>query len=96
MGVTEKYKTDVRLLRLRAGLTLQDVSKVIGISIPSISDWEGGMLDLKFRVEQTKKLLEIYNVSFDELALAWEATERQPSRREVKENAKLKEAIETH
>ena len=94
MGESKQYKVDVRRLRLKAKLKLREVSEALGISAQSLSDWELGMLDLKFRIEQTKKLMEIYNVTFDQLAEAWSETERQPTRQEVKQRAK--EAVEKH
>jgi transcriptional regulator with XRE-family HTH domain len=96
MGEARKYKTDMRSLRTRLGFTLQEVADLVGIAKQTLSDWERGQIDLKLRIDQTKKLLEVYNISFLELAEAWESTERRPSRKEVIESAKLKEAIQTH
>jgi transcriptional regulator with XRE-family HTH domain len=94
MGETRKYKTDIRSLRTRLGLTLREVADLVGIAKQTLSDWERGQIDLKLRIDQTKKLLEVYGISFFELAEAWESTERRPSRKEVIESTKLKESAE--
>lgn len=84
MGESTKRTDDVRMLRLRTNLTLCQVSKVIGISSPALSDWENGMLDLKFRVEQMEILLGLYDVAIKELSEAWKNTKKQPNRKERK------------
>lgn len=94
MGEAKQYKADVRELRLRARLTLSEVSKVIGISTAALSNWECGMLDLKFKVEQTAKILELYDVNIAELVKAWQETERQPSPKELREKAR--QAVQMH
>lgn len=94
MGESDQYKIDVRLLRLRVGLTLCQVSDAIGVSGASISLWENGMLDLKFKVEQTAKILKLYNVSIEELVEAWQKTERHPYPGGGKK--KVKEVLQTN
>ena len=95
MGEAKQYRIDVRALRKRSKLRLRQVAEALGISSPALSDWENGLLDLKFRVDQIDKLLEIYNISYSELSNAWSETERQPTRRESKERAEEREATQT-
>lgn len=84
MEEARKYKIDMRLLRVRAKLTLKQVAEHIGTTQQSMSDWELGMTDLKLRIEQVEKLVELYDVTITELAEAWRQTERQPNRKDAR------------
>ena len=56
--------TLIRQLREQYGYTLQDVSKILGVSRPAIVQWEAGG-DIK--IENLYSLARLFNVTFSEL-----------------------------
>ena len=56
--------TLIRQLREQYGYTLQDVSKILGVSRPAIVQWEAGG---DIRIENLYSLARLFNVTFSEL-----------------------------
>ena len=57
-------------LRLRAGLTQQELADAIGVTQKTISIWEKGSVEPKLTFEQTKQLMEILSCTLDELIIS--------------------------
>lgn len=55
-------------LRERVGLTQRQVADALGITVNTVSSWETGRNEPRLDFVQTKRLMEIYDCSIDELA----------------------------
>lgn len=57
-------------LRKQAGLTQRQVAEALGVTVTTISSWETGLKEPRLDFTQTKKLMELYDCSIDDLAEA--------------------------
>jgi len=57
-------------LRKQAGLTQRQVAEALGVAVVTISSWETGLKEPRLDFVQTKKLMELYKCSIDDLAKA--------------------------
>lgn len=60
------FKENLKLLREERGLTLVDLSEIVGLSRSSISNWERGLQEPS--LSAAVKLADFFNVSLDFLA----------------------------
>lgn len=60
-------------LRKHAGLTQRQVAEALGVTVTTISSWETGLKEPRLDFVQTKKLMELYRCSIDDLANALES-----------------------
>ncbi|MEH2242341.1 helix-turn-helix domain-containing protein [Nostoc sp.] len=65
-------------LRKRVGLTQRQVALVLDKKVATISDWERGITKPRLTFSETKKLMEIYQCTLDELIKAYEEQVLQP------------------
>jgi DNA-binding transcriptional regulator YiaG len=63
---------NIKQLRTRLGLRTVDVASYVNIAESTVRNWEYGKTIPKLRLDQLKKLLELYQCSFDELYYALE------------------------
>ena len=55
-------------LRERVGLTQRQVAAALDVSVTTVSSWERGRKEPRLSFTQTKKLMELYQCSINELA----------------------------
>jgi len=67
-------------LRKRVGLTQRQVAEALGVTVTTVSSWETGLKEPRLDFVQTKKLMELYRCSINDLAEALESLRenRQP------------------
>lgn len=61
-------------LRKNAGLRVEEVAALVGVSHSTIYNWEQGRTIPKLRIDQFKALINLYKCTFDELWLSVEET----------------------
>lgn len=59
-------------LRKRAGLSQRQVAQAIDVQTATVGRWEQGNVSPRLTPSQTKKLLEVFNCSLDDLIDAFE------------------------
>ena len=57
----------MKQLRQNAGVRAEEVAYKLDVSASTVRNWEQGRTIPKLRIDQFKKLLSLYGVSFDEL-----------------------------
>jgi putative transcriptional regulator len=65
---------DIKQLRTRAGIRAEVAAASLGISISTIRNWEAGRSMPTLGVNKMQELLVLYGCTFDELAVAVEAS----------------------
>lgn len=58
---------NIRDLRKKQGLKTVDVASVVGVAESTVRNWEYGKTIPKLRLDQIKKLLDLYQCDFNEL-----------------------------
>lgn len=61
---------NIRELRKKQGLKTVDVASVVGVAESTVRNWEYGKTIPKLRLDQIKKLLDLYQCDFNELYFA--------------------------
>ena len=60
-------------LRKRAGLTQRQVAIALDKKVATISDWERGVTNPRLTFSETKRLMEIFGCTLDELIESFES-----------------------
>jgi putative transcriptional regulator len=68
---------NMRELRKRLGLRTVDVASYVKIAESTVRNWEYGKTIPKLRLDQIKKLLELYQCTFEELYIAMEKSQNK-------------------
>jgi putative transcriptional regulator len=68
---------NIRQLITRLGLRTVDVASYVKIAESTVRNWEYGKTIPKLRLDQIKKLLELYQCSFEELYNAMEKSQNK-------------------
>lgn len=71
-----KKSMSIKQLRKRAGLKVEDVAATLDVAISTVGNWEQGRTIPRLRVDQTAKLLRLYNCTFEELEQAVKETSK--------------------
>lgn len=61
---------NIRELRKKQGLKTADVASVVGVAESTVRNWEYGKTIPKLRLDQIKKLLDLYKCDFNSLYFA--------------------------
>ena len=61
---------NIRELRKKQGLRTVDVASIVGVAESTVRNWEYGKTIPKLRLDQIKKLLDLYKCDFNDLYLA--------------------------
>lgn len=61
---------NIRELRKKQGLRTVDVASVVGVAESTVRNWEYGKTIPKLRLDQIKKLLDLYKCDFNSLYFA--------------------------
>lgn len=58
---------NIRELRKNRGLRTVDVASVVGVAESTVRNWEYGKTIPKLRIDQIKKLIDLYKCDFNDL-----------------------------
>lgn len=58
---------NIRELRKKQGLKTVDVASIVGVAESTVRNWEYGKTIPKLRLDQIKKLLDLYKCDFNDL-----------------------------
>ncbi|AFY54401.1 putative transcriptional regulator [Rivularia sp. PCC 7116] len=72
MERAKKEPLSIMSLRKRAGLSQRQVAQAIDVQTATVGRWEQGSVSPRLTPSQTKKLLEVFNCSLDDLIEAFE------------------------
>ena len=76
----EKIQISLRAARVNAGMTQEDVAKIMQVSRQTIANWEKGKISPK--ISEIMMLSKVYNTPSDYIFLPYESTKSRQSNKE--------------
>ena len=70
---------NIKELREKAGLKAEEAAYKVGIALSTLRNWESGITEPSMGVSKMKHLLDVYQCSFEDLAIAVEKTKKSKS-----------------